>query len=393
MSRAHFIASLLLLCGCFSGYDAKEAKGLRVHRGTFVNTLVLTGELEAQRGAVVTVPRLPMWQTTLKWIANDGDLVREGERVAELDNGAFATDLETKRQLVTEAEEQLQQSDSQAAADLDLKKLDLAKKEEELQKAKIEFAVPPDIVSARDFEDRRMKLMRAQVDYEKARDVLKSQKLQAAADHENLQVKLERARRDVEVAEQAIDASIVRAPRTGVVVVRDHPWERRKLQAGDGVWVGVPLAQLPDLDSLQIDASLADVDDGRVKVGMPAVVTVDGYPSTQFPGRVASIAPVAQERLRNEMRRAFRVAVKLDRIDTARMRPGLSARVEVRREVLPNALLVARGAVDFSESSPRVKLAGGRVVKVTIGSCNAQECVVRSGLNEGQSVVAEDSRG
>src|SRR5512143_3335427 len=147
MSRARLIVPLLLLCGCFSGYDAKASTALRVHRGTFVNTLVLTGELQAQRGAVITVPRLPMWQTSLKWIANDGDQVREGERVAELDNGAFATDLDSKRQLALEAEQQLQQSEAEWAADIDLKKLDLAKKEEELAKAKIEAAVPPEIVS------------------------------------------------------------------------------------------------------------------------------------------------------------------------------------------------------------------------------------------------------
>ncbi len=89
MSR-RCIIPVLLLCGCFSGYEAKDANTPRVHRGTFVNTLVLTGELDAQRGAIITVPRLPMWQTSLKWIATDGDVVREGDRVAELDNGPFA---------------------------------------------------------------------------------------------------------------------------------------------------------------------------------------------------------------------------------------------------------------------------------------------------------------
>ncbi len=374
---------LLLLCGCFSGYEAKDAS-TRVHRGTFVNTLVLTGELEAQRGATVSVPRLPSWQSSIKWLAGDGDLVRAGDRVAELDNGPFATDLDSKRQLATEAEQELQQKEAEWAADLDLKRLDLARKKEELEKAKIEADVPPEIVSARDFEDRRLKLLRAQVDFEKARDILESQQTSITSDRENARLKLERARRDVSIAEVAIEAVILRAPRSGVVVIRDHPWERRKLQAGDGVWVGVPIAQLPDLDSLQINAALADVDDGRVAVGMPVVVTVDGYPSMHFPGRIASISPVAQERKRNEMRRAFKVAVRLERIDTARMRPGLSARVEVQREAIASALLIPRGTIDFSKAAPRVRLAGGRLVTVTIGSCNAQECVVRSGLKEGQ---------
>ena len=62
-------------------------------------------------------------------------------------------------------------------------------------------------------------------------------------------------------------------------------------------------------------------------------------------------------------RRAFRVLVKLDKIEPARMRPGLSARVIIRREERPNAMLISRAAI-----------AGRKDLK--LGPCNAQECVV-----------------
>ena len=65
------------------------------------------------------------------------------------------------------------------------------------------------------------------------------------------------------------------------------------------------------------------------------------------------------------------------------MRPGLSARVEIRRELLRGVLIAPRAAIDFSSKTPRARLASGRVVNVVVGSCNAQECVVKSGLDEG----------
>ena len=71
------------------------------------------------------------------------------------------------------------------------------------------------------------------------------------------------------------------------MVVRDHPWEGRRLQEGDGVWVGLPLAQLPELSSLRIEADLPDVDDGRIGAGMPATIILDAYPSLTFPARAA----------------------------------------------------------------------------------------------------------
>jgi HlyD family secretion protein len=388
MSRLRVTAALLLLCGCFSGYESRSDSALRVHRGTFVSTLVLTGELEAQRGEVVEVPRLPSWQTAIKWLANDGDAVRAGDRVAELDNTTFANDLDSKRQAATQAAEELQQKKAEWAADLELKQLDLDKKKGDFQKAEIEAAVPPEIVAARDFENRRMTLHRTRVEFEKARDVLRTQEKSVAADRANAELKLERAQRDVTTAEQAITSLILRAPRDGVVVVRDHPWEGRKLQAGDTVWVGFPVVQLPELDSLQVAAALPDVDDGRVTPGMRAVVTVDGYPTMHFGGRVESISAVAQEGTRNQLRRAFRVVVKLDRIDVARMRPGLSARVDVRRQTLPNALLAPRAAIDFSRAEAQARLASGKLVTIKLGPCNSQECVVASGLEDGQAVAA-----
>jgi hypothetical protein len=49
-----------------------------------------------------------------------------------------------------------------------------------------------------------------------------------------------------------------------------------------------------------------------------------------------------------------------------------------------DALLVPRAALDFaSPQQPKAHLSGGKVVPVTLGPCNAQECIVKSGLKEG----------
>ena len=184
-------------------------------------------------------------------------------------------------------------------------------------------------------------------------------------------------------AEQCIDSLILRAPRAGIVVVKDIPWEGRKLQAGDSVWVGFPIALIPEISSMRVTASLPDVDDGRVLPGMRAHVTLDGYPTMHFPGRVESVSAVAREGANNSLRRAFVVLVKLDQVDPQRMRPGLSARVEVDRDAKDGVLIAPRAALDFSGKAPRARLAGGKVVEIKVGACNAQECVVTSGLNEG----------
>jgi multidrug resistance efflux pump len=359
-------AVALLLSGCFFGYrEPAAAQSPRVRRGAFVNDMVLTGELNAAEGSTIAMPRLPSWQTSIKWLAADGVEVAEGERVVELDNGPIVSDLDGKRQTVIQAEQQLAQKQAESAADIAQKELEAERKRVDLDKAKLDANIPKEVVSLRDFEDRQTKLKRATVEYEKARDLLRSQREGVRADTANLQLALARAQRELQEAEAAMAALTLRAPRPGLFVLRDSPFfgDGRKLQVGDTVFVGMPIALIPEPSSLRIEAALADVDDGRVRVGMPARVILDAYPSTTYTGRVKEISAVAQESAKLSLRRAFRVIVTLDKIEPARMRPGLSARVIIRREERPNALLVARADV-----------AGRKDLK--LGPCNAQECVV-----------------
>ena len=361
--------------GCFSGYSTDDSSRdeLRVRRGRFVRELILTGEVDAARGEMITVPNLPSWNTSIKWIADDGTEVHRGDRVVELDNSQFTGGLDDKRQAVAQAEQELQQKDAEAEADLLQKKLDVETKLANYEKTKLDAAVPQEVLSAREYEDRQIKFKRATVELAKARDVLRSQLTAAKTDRANLILKLESSKRELQRAENAINALILRAPRDGIVVLKDHPWEGRKIKEGDGVWVGFALAMIPDPASLRVNASLPDVDDRKIAVDMPATIVLDAYPSTTYTGRVAGISAVAQENTTNRqsLRRSFRVAIKLDRIDPARMRPGLSARVIVQREAIENALLIPRGAIS--------KKSG-----VRIGDCNELDCVVLSGLKEGE---------
>src|SRR5712691_1992459 len=117
--RAQFSAAVvsLLIVSCFSGYSDEAPKSaLRVRRGTFTRELLLTGELEAARGEAITVPNLPQWQSSIKWLATDGSEVKKGERVVELDNSSFTADLETKRQTELQVLQEIQQKDAEAKA-------------------------------------------------------------------------------------------------------------------------------------------------------------------------------------------------------------------------------------------------------------------------------------
>ena len=359
-----------------------------MRRGAFQSDVVLSGELEAARGDLLSVPPLPSWQTAIKWIAEDGAAVKANDPVAELDNSALTSDLDSKRQGAMQATQELQQRESEWTADLEQKELEVEKKKADLEKAVLESKVPKELLSGRAFEEKQNALRRATTEHEKAVDSLRARRTAVSAERQNLLLNIEKTQRAIAIAEEAISALVLRAPRDGIVVVKDHQWEGRKLQSGDPVWVGFPIVLLPDLATMRVNASLADVDDGKIARGMPVTVTLDGYPDVTFTGRIDSISAVAQESRRASLRRHFEVLVALDKLDPERMRPGLSARVVVRRDTQPSVLLAPRAAIDFSGKSPRVRTENGGLKDVQLGACNAQDCVVRSGLEEGARLAA-----
>lgn len=134
---------------------------------------------------------------------------------------------------------------------------------------------------------------------------------------------------------------------------------------------------------MMVQASLSDVDDGRITPGMTVLCTLDAYPATTYRGRVLEISPVARESQRSPLLRYFPVRIALDKADTRRMRPGMSVRVEVLGPEVKNALLVPRTALDFAGGGPRVLPAAGGTAPVRLGPCSADACVVESGVAEG----------
>ena len=161
------------------------------------------------------------------------------------------------------------------------------------------------------------------------------------------------------------------------------------------MFVGFPIALLPDLSTIRVNAALPDVDDGKIANGMPVTVTLDGYPSIAYHGHISAISAVAQESRRMSLRRQFEVLIALDRLDASRMRPGLSARVVVQRESKRGALLVPRAAIDFSGSEPVVHFTNGKTQSVKLGPCNGQDCIAIGGIEEGRELapVVEAKRG
>lgn len=356
-----------------------------VRRGSFESHLLLTGTLEAVRSIQITAPRVPNGELQIRWMEEDGAFVESGQRVLEFDNASFAGDLEDRKLAASKKEKELRKLQAQSRADAAEKAFAVEERRVAMEKARLEAEVPKELLPLRDFQEKQLGLERASTEYEKAREALQTHLRTKEKEIAVERLSLDRMKYEIQVAEDAIEALVLRAPRSGVLVASDIPWQGRKTQIGDNVWPGFPLLSIPDLSEMRVIAKLSDVDDGEVIPGMTAAVTLDAYPEAEFEGEVVSVTPVAQETSPRSLRRAFTIAVSLSTTDFDRMRPGMAARVVVRTEAREDVLLMNRSAIDLSTTPPRVRAAPDAEEPIAVAGCNLFDCIVESTLREGRA--------
>jgi multidrug efflux pump subunit AcrA (membrane-fusion protein) len=356
-----------------------------VARRTVEDIFLLTGELQAVRSEELAVPLIEGWRVQLKWLAEDGAEVAAGQTVAELDNAQAAQGLEEKRLRLTQSQIALEERRATLATEAPQKQLEVQKAETDVAKARIEAAVPQELRSRKEWNEKEQLLHKAEADLEKAHIALSTFDLASKAELEGLAIARDIAARDVKASRDSLEHLKLVAPRPGIVIVGRSPMEDRPLEVDDTLFVGMRVASIPDLSEMEVVAFLPEVDDGRVKAGQPVRVTLETNLRRSFEGRVKEVAAVVQD---GHYTGGFRVVVTLEKTDPAVMRPGLSARVEVIRNVFGNALLVPKQAVDRRDGATRVRRPGaGESTEVRVAACLPLECVVTAGLAEGDRVA------
>lgn len=381
-------ASTLAACD-IAGEPEDEPRLATVERGDLQERVLLTGVLDAAESIPLLVPRTDSWSVSLRWMADDGSLVKKGDRVVEFENSGVLEQInelelsaiEADSELATlEAENEVKRSDKQF--EVDTKKVEVAK-------AELETKVPEELQSRREHRDAKLALRRAKTALLSAKDDLKSTVDGGKLDEQVKRIAFDKALRAYKAAKKQLDQLSLEAPRDGIFTNGTHPWEKRKYQVGDNLWPGMTVGELPDLSAMVVEAKLSDVDEGRIQAGMRAQCVVDAFADRPLMGTVRSVSPIAHEPERNSPRRFFDAVVELDETDAEILRPGLSVKIEVLARSAEDVLLVPRAAVDRTGERPAVHLEDGTEVEVELDFCTAQRCAIADGIDEGTVVLEE----
>lgn len=380
--------ALLLLGGCGEAAGtAGAAQTLEVTRGDIAQRVLLTGELDAVNSDALVTPRTPSWSLSIQWMEEDGAAVEAGDKVLEFDSSALGTNLTEQKLRASQAASEMERQEADSAVLFAEKRFQVDRQRLLLEKAQLRAAVPEDSLARREWQERQLELARVTSALESAEESLTTQESAARLAVEVRQIALDKVHRQIDAVSEALEALTLTAPRAGIMLVGEHPWMGRKFDVGDESWPGTTVVRLPDLSVMRVKATLPDVDDGSIEVGMPVVCVLDAWPDRAHLGRIASIGSVASKASRESLRRHFRVWIDLDETDSEHMLPGMSVRVEVISGEVTNVLLAPRAALDIAGSKAR--LPGGQWADVELGLCDAMDCEVLAGLAEGDRLALE----
>jgi RND family efflux transporter MFP subunit len=193
------------------------------------------------------------------------------------------------------------------------------------------------------------------------------------------------ARDDVRVKK---DYSVIRAPFDGVV-------SKKYTEVGELLLPGKQIATVVNPDRIYVLATIDEVDVGRLTLGQPVALSVDAFPGEKFSGKISRISPIVSGG-KLETRTAD-VWIYFNE-KQPRIKPGMSADVEILVATLQNVLSVPSQAVIEREGKKQVYVAEGNALKpgnaavaslrpVEIGETNWSFTQITRGVKSGDFVI------
>jgi HlyD family secretion protein len=239
---------------------------------------------------------------------------------------------------------------------------------------------------------------------------------QLTRDYKAAQTKVDQNQASLDLSMQTYDNLFIKSPADGIVI-------SKQIDLGQMVTAVLQATVLfeiaKDLHDMEAWLDVDEADIGMVKEGQDAIFTVDSFPKKQFTGRVKRIQYQAKI-VDNVVTYATVLDVKNPKL---RLRPGMTANVEIKVADNPNALSVPNKALrinslnieyvanklkyNFEKISEDQKTAGqkskkvirdylwileGKTIKqieVKLGINDGKFTEVKKGINEDSNIIVD----
>jgi multidrug resistance efflux pump len=315
-----------------------------VQKGTLELDINTPGELHTTHSATLVAPSV---NGTLQIVhlAKTGSQVKAGDVIVEFDPSEQEYNLEQSRSQLAEAEQQIIKARADAEVKAAEDKVGLLKAKFDVRRAELEVS-RNELVSEIDAKKNLINLEEAKRRVAQLEQDINSRAASNTASVALLEEKKQTAVVAMKQAQRNIDSMRMRSPIDGLVSINDNSdtgvsfpgMTLPQYREGDLVNSGRFLAEVLDVNQMEVVAKVYESDRSNMNVGQTAEVRLDAKPEAAFSAKVQSIAGMAS---RNDFgpNAIGRFEVSFSFLNRAsELRPGTSAQILVRGNQLKNQL-------------------------------------------------------
>lgn len=388
------VASLLCACG-----DATPPPGPseRITVAPVDFWVQAQGELKAAKATPLKVPGQNFARRQLVWMAPDGSAVKQGDVVAKF--SAAQSQLELDKALLDLQRNALARAGKESELGIGLDRVDV-----ELAQAQSSLVIAQRYARA-DFEALARNTVLDAVQDEKflgeKTGVLRWRQGQSAqrgaAELDVLGVQRSSIDANADNSRSDLAALELRAAHDGVFMLVPA-WSGNRAQVGEQMWAGSDFANLPDVDSLEVELSLPQQEAQGLAPGQRVLLHPLGRPEQQVEGELTWVAGAPRPLSRQSPAKYVSVKASVPAQGAARHRwvPGQAFSGRIILLSGERALTVANVAVSDEGGEPHVMvLQDGEPVRrvLTLGVRGPARVQVLAGLVEGDRVLLGRARG
>src|SRR5215467_632946 len=370
--RAIIAGAVIVLLGLGIAFSLQQLRPAartipttRVQKGTLELDINTVAELHTPHSTMVVTPAL---SGTLQIIhlLKTGTQVKNGDVVIEFDPSEQEYNLEQSRSQLAEAEQQI----TKAKADADVKtaedKVALLKAKFDVRRAELEVS-RNELVSEIDARKNLLNLEEAKRRLAQLEQDVNSRAASNTASIALLEEKRQTALLGMKQAQRSIENMQVKSTINGLVSIKEnmnsgmtfYGMNLPEYREGDLVYPGRFLAEVLDLNQMEVMAKVYESDRSNLNVGQMAEIRLDAQPRAAVPAVVKSIAGMAS---RNDFGPnaigRFEVLFSF-RNPASDLRPGTSAEILVRGNQLKDQLYLPSQCFFEKDGKPVVYVKNG----------------------------------
>ncbi len=350
---------------CTGVFGAENhAKQYRVKTGDFVKNIILMGSFKAQQSEHFLVPITNTWRIQIKWMVKEGEYVNPGDPVVRFDTSTLVADIENLENSLKVKKEQKDQK----LADYHHQEFELEVKlkqaEIDYNKAQIDASIPPGVEAKYEYDKKQLELKKKEQALKNTRIEKETKLVALKAEIKQLDIEIREERSKCEGYVESLENMTLHAKTPGTVIYEKMWWEDRKIQVGDTVFSSMPVAYIPNNESLLAEAWVAESDIHHIRAGQKVKLIPDAYPQRHFTGTIKEVLNSAEDKRQWGRSNYFRTNIQVDALDLDIMKPGMSVKCIVRTAVYPEVFLVPLEMAQYDGQDFWLKVKGKEVIKV-----------------------------